>query len=141
MNRVALSHSHRQLSVMIDDNLSVLTRKIMNFVNRILVHLLRPRTVMHLKALDHYINGEKEIKLLKALVDPKKNAIDAGANIGTYSYFLRKYANKVYAYEPNPELAARLGRLLPDITVRQVALSDKSGNLKFSIPKDASGQP
>ena len=103
--------------------------------------LLPPDIVMHLQAVDHYINGEPEIRLLNGLVDPKRQAVDAGANIGTYSYFLRKYASEVIAYEPNPMLAARLKSVLPMIKVRQFALSDKLGELMFSVPIDEWGRP
>ena len=103
--------------------------------------LLSPKTVMHLQAIDHYMNGEHEIRLLKNLVDREKRAIDAGANIGTYSYFLRKYANEVYAYEPNPGLANRITQLLPDVKVRQLALSDKPGKLVLQVPLNEAGRP
>jgi FkbM family methyltransferase len=68
-------------------------------------------------------------------------AVDAGANIGTYSYFFRKYASRVVAYEPNPGLASRLRRVMPDIHVRAVALSDKPGEVVLKVPFGADGQP
>src|SRR5687768_6475036 len=113
----------------------------MNWLESKIVALLPPVAVLHLRALDHYINGEKELRLLRGLVDPNRLAIDAGANIGTYSYFLSKYAVEVYAYEPNPELAARLRALMPILKVRQFALSDTQRELIFSIPIDNSGRP
>jgi FkbM family methyltransferase len=97
------------------------------------------QTLLHLQALDHYFNGEAEVRLIAQLCPIGREAIDAGANIGTYSYFLRKYAKRVYAYEPNPDLAARLTRLLPDVTVRNVALSDKPGQVVLKIPVDSDG--
>ena len=103
--------------------------------------LLPDTLLLHLQALDHYLNGEPELRLLKHLVDRRKSAIDAGASIGMYSYFLRRYAKAVRAYEPNPDLAARLRRLLPDVVVRQVALSDASGELTLAVPLDGTGRP
>ncbi len=97
--------------------------------------------LMHLKALDHYVNGEPELRLLKHLVNPSRAAVDAGANIGTYSYFLRRQAAAVYAYEPNPKLAAKLRSGMPDVKVRQVALSDAPAELVFSVPIDDQGRP
>ena len=87
----------------------------MKLIKTILAAVLPQSAIMHLRAIDHYINGEPELRLLKGLVDSKRQAIDAGANIGTYSYFLRKYASFVHAYEPNPELAARLQAVLPSV--------------------------
>lgn len=113
----------------------------MKLIKTLLAALLPQSAVMHLKALDHYMNGEPELRLLKGLVDSKRQAIDAGANIGTYSYYLRRYASCVHAYEPNPELAARLRAVLPDVKVRQVALSDKPAELTFSVPIDLEGRP
>ena len=124
-----------------DQNASVREGSPMKSVKSWLRSLLPQGIVLHLQAIDHFVNGEREIRLLRNLVDRKKRAIDAGANIGTYSYFLRKYAVVVYAYEPNPELAARLSALLPDVKVRPVALSEEPGELTFSVPIDASGRP
>ena len=95
--------------------------------------------VLHLQALDHYFNGEQELKFIRSLCDPHRDAVDAGANIGTYSYFLRRHARKVYAYEPNPVLAARLHRLLADVTVRHAALSDRTGRVVLQVPVNADG--
>ncbi len=107
----------------------------------LLVAVLPQTAVMHLRALDHYLNGEPELRLLKRLVDPKRQAVDAGANIGSYCYFLRKLASSVYAYEPNPGLATRLQGLMPTVRVRQVALSDQPAELVFSVPVDEHGRP
>jgi len=112
----------------------------MNWIKSKIVAVLPPSAVLHLRALDHYINGEHELRLLKGLVDSDRVAIDAGANIGTYSYFLTRCGAQVYAYEPNPELAGRLKALMPGLHVRQLALSDMQGELSFSVPIDNSGQ-
>ena len=106
-----------------------------------IVAALPEALVMHLQAIDHYINGEMELRLLSSLVDASRPAIDAGANIGTYSYFMRRLATKVYAYEPNPELASRLKRIMPDLQVRQTALSDNIKKIQFKLPVDESGRP
>jgi FkbM family methyltransferase len=113
----------------------------MNRIKAAIVRLLPPVLIKHLQAMDHYLNGEPEIRLLKHLVDGSRSAIDAGANIGTYSYFLRKRAKTVHAYEPNPDLAARLQRLMPDVVVRPVALSDALQELTFAVPLGKSGRP
>ena len=93
--------------------------------------------MLRLQALDHYFSGEQELRLLHKFIKPAQDVIDAGANIGIHSYFLRRYARRVYAYEPNPQLATRLARILPDIVVRKTALSDTPVCLK--IPVDGAG--
>ena len=96
---------------------------------------------MHIQALDHYLNGEDEIRLVGVLCSLNKDAIDAGANIGTYSYFLRKKSRHVYAYEPNPGLSSRLERLLPDVKVRNFALSNSAGTVVLQVPIGKDGKP
>jgi len=94
----------------------------------------------HLLALDHYLNGEPEVRLMSQLVARGRDAIDAGANIGTYAYFFRRHARHVYAYEPNPGLAATLQRRLPGVQVRNLALSDTEGEVVLQVPIDAQGR-
>jgi FkbM family methyltransferase len=108
----------------------------MNALKALALKLLPEAAVMHLQAADHYVNGEHELRLLKQLCRPGCTAIDAGANIGSYAYFLRHIAAAVHAYEPNPELAARLARRLPGVRVRPVALSDHRGRLTLRVPLD-----
>lgn len=92
------------------------------------------RLLMHLQAVDYYWRGEPELRLLSTLCDPKKIAVDVGANIGTYTYFLQKHARAVWAYEPNPKLARRLTKLYPTVCVRAVAVSGRSSVLTLRIP-------
>ena len=63
-----------------------------------------------------------------------KISLDIGANIGTYTYFMRRHSLAVFAYEPNPDLAQRLKRLFGDVTVRHAAASDSRGELSLRIP-------
>jgi FkbM family methyltransferase len=87
-----------------------------------------------LQLVDHYLRGERELHLLWALCDRKRVSLDIGANIGTYTYFMRWYSCGVYAYEPNPELSARLSRLYSDVVIRQAAASDSPGKVRLRIP-------
>ena len=82
----------------------------MNHFKRYLNDYLPERFLAHLMAIDHYLNGESTIRLLRRVCQKGKVALDVGANIGTYTYFLSRHASEVYAYEPNPELADRLYR-------------------------------
>lgn len=62
-----------------------------------------------------------------------RQAIDIGANEGGYvTLFLEKGANRVVALEPGPRLAAALRQRFadwPEVTVRQVGVSDRAGQL------------
>ena len=50
--------------------------------------------------------GEPELRLIRHLVEPGTIAIDVGASIGMYSAEMARYAGKVLAFEPNPDVAA-----------------------------------
>jgi len=95
---------------------------------------------MHLQAFDHYRNGEPEIRLLRRLCPKDATALDIGANIGTYTYFLARYASQVRAYEPNPVLAARLAALFPRVCVRSVAVSNAASELVLKVPVESGRQ-
>ena len=49
--------------------------------------------------------GEVELHLLEFLCSRDKDAIDVGANDGSYVHYLRRHARKVIAFEPMPSLA------------------------------------
>ena len=79
---------------------------------------------------------EPELHILPFLVDPHRVSVDAGANRGSYTYFLSKLTKHVYAYEPNPAMRAILKRSsAANVTVSEVALSDQSGEAEFAVPK------
>jgi FkbM family methyltransferase len=111
----------------------------LKLIKNLLKTVLPERLLVHVNALDHYLNGEPEIRLMRRVCQANKIALDIGANIGTYTYFLSRYAAKVYAYEPNPGLAERLIRLYPNADVRNAAVSNSEGELTLRIPvKDGS---
>jgi FkbM family methyltransferase len=103
-------------------------------LKQVISSLVPENALIHLQAMNHYLFGEPEIRLLKALCSSSRIAIDIGANIGTYTYFMRRYALAVQAYEPNPELAKRLTRLFPEVPIRSAAVSDQPGTLKLRLP-------
>lgn len=79
--------------------------------------------------------GEAELALLPHLCDPDRDAIDVGANHGSYTLFMRKYARHVVAFEPNPRLADELvQKFEPDVTVCPDALSRTNGRAPLHIP-------
>ena len=79
---------------------------------------------------------EPELHLLPFLVDPEAVSVDAGANRGSYTYFLSKLSKHVFAYEPNPAMRQFLKRAsAKNVTVSDVALSDSTGQAEFAVPK------
>jgi len=63
-----------------------------------------PRGLIHLRAVAGWLWGEPEIRLLPVLCDRHRVALDISANVGVYSYFLRKYSTLCHAFEPHPQL-------------------------------------
>jgi FkbM family methyltransferase len=81
---------------------------------------------------------EREVDILKYLIQPSRMAIDIGANIGYYTYHMLKYTDKIMVFEPNPLPAAKLRRLFgTKARIEQVALSDKSDKITMYIPMRA----
>lgn len=93
------------------------------------------RVYIRYRAAKEWLYGEAEIKFLSSLIDKERNAIDAGANKGVYTYFIAKRARHVYAFEPNPKMFAILrqtsGR---NVTASPIALSDRPGTATLRIP-------
>lgn len=111
----------------------------MSNLKSIIKSVLPEKAMLHLQAMDHWLEGEPELRLVPRLCQPHQLAIDVGANIGTYAYHLRRHGARVVAYEPNPDLAQRLSRLMPDVDVRNLALSDQIGEVVLQIPVSNDG--
>ena len=70
--------------------------------------------------------GEVELHLLEFLCRRDADAIDIGANDGSYVHYMRRHARHVVAFEPMPTLAKALRQKFPrGVTVEPIALSDQ----------------
>jgi FkbM family methyltransferase len=79
--------------------------------------------------------GEVELHLLEFLCRRDQDAIDIGANDGSYVHYMRRYARYVVAYEPMPHLADALREKFPSkVRVEAMALSDDSGTVELRMP-------
>jgi FkbM family methyltransferase len=79
--------------------------------------------------------GERELHLLRHLCTRDRDAIDVGAKEGSYVHFMKRYARRVYAFEPVPWMAEALVRkFAPRVVVRNLALSRESGAALLCIP-------
>jgi FkbM family methyltransferase len=79
--------------------------------------------------------GEIELRMVKHLCRPDQDAIDIGANVGTYLHSMRRHSRRVYAFEPVPWLAHALGRKFGrKIIVKNVALSREESSAVLHIP-------
>ena len=84
--------------------------------------------------------GEKEIKIIPNLLVNCNRAIDIGANVGVWSYWLSKYAKQVESFEPNPKIFNVLKNIkIKNVNSYNIALSNKSGSVDLLIPKGSKG--
>ncbi|MCB1993155.1 MAG: FkbM family methyltransferase [Geminicoccaceae bacterium] len=81
-------------------------------------------------------HGDPECALLRHLVAPAESSVDVGANRGIYTWSLGRLSRHVYAFEPNPELAALLRETFGKrVEVLACGLSDTEGTLTLWIPR------
>jgi FkbM family methyltransferase len=111
-----------------------------NFEERLKRLLVPPSLYIRYKAQKEWRRGEPEYRLLDVLVDRRRNAVDAGANKGTYTYALAKLAKHVWAFEPNPKMFDILRRsAAANVTASMMALSDRSESAEFRVPRMRKG--
>lgn len=79
---------------------------------------------------------EPEFLWIKNILSKDAVFMDVGANVGAYLFTLENHlkSENIYAFEPNPQLFKRLGRLFPKVNLSSVALSDISTFAEFKIP-------
>ncbi len=100
-----------------------------------LKRLLPPRARLVAFAYKNLLVGDPIIRRLAEFADPRRTAVDVGANIGVFSYFLARRCPRVVAYEPNPLVAERLRLAAADnVEVVRRGLSDRSGRATLSVP-------
>lgn len=100
----------------------------------------KSRFFKKLKGLDaHNLLARKvepEFLWIKNILSKDAVFMDVGANVGAYLFTLEDHLKpeNIYAFEPNPQLFKRLGRLFPKVNLSSVALSDISTIAEFKIP-------
>jgi FkbM family methyltransferase len=84
--------------------------------------------------------GDPHLRLISSLADRTRLAVDVGAHIGEYTFFLRRHAAKCVAFECNPALVAGLRRRFgTSVDIRADAVSDTAGETVLRIPRLAQG--
>jgi FkbM family methyltransferase len=97
---------------------------------------LCPQTLLNWREARFYGRyGEVELHLLEFLCDRDRDAIDVGANDGSYVHFMRRYARRVIAFEPMPSLAGALAQKFKHgVQIEALALSDRGGTVALHSP-------
>lgn len=81
-------------------------------------------------------NLEPELFLLSYFLNRDESFIDVGANKGLYVFQASTIAEseRIFAFEPNPNLASRLRSVFKKVHVSEIALSSENGNAILSVP-------
>jgi FkbM family methyltransferase len=103
--------------------------------------MLLPPALYYRRRIAHEIrSGEPELAILRDLMPSGGTAIDVGANQGFFAFALSKVADRVIAFEANPDYA-RFARwmLRKRAEVHEMAISDKAGRATFYVPLSDDG--
>jgi FkbM family methyltransferase len=100
-----------------------------------LTMLIPPSFFYQRRIAEEARSGEPELTVLAKLVPRGGTAVDIGANQGFYAYALADIADRVVAFEPNPDYAFFARWMLRGrAEVCELALSDEAGRLTFYVP-------
>ena len=105
-----------------------------------LTMLLPPSLYYRRRIKEEIASGEPELALLDRLMPRGGTAVDAGANYGFFAFALSAIADRVAAFEPNPD-CARFARwmLRGRAELYELALSDAPGRATFYVPLSDEG--
>lgn len=87
-----------------------------------------------------YRRQEPELAVLRTYVPATRTAIDIGGWLGPWTRELARWCPQVHTFEPQPDLASYLRRVVPtNVTVHEKAVADKPGVLPLVIPSAEHG--
>jgi len=105
-----------------------------------LTMLMPPSVFYRQRIAQEARTGEPELAVLAELVPRGGIAVDVGANVGFFAYALADIADRVVAFEPNPDYAFFARWMLRGrAEVREIALSDASGRGSLYVPLSDQG--
>jgi FkbM family methyltransferase len=93
-----------------------------------------PAPVVYWAAEHRYRALEPELRHVAQLVPTGRTAVDVGAWLGPWTRALSRHAAHVHAFEPQPDLAARLRRVAgARVTVHQAAAGATPGRAQLVV--------
>ena len=115
-----------------------------NYVKNFIKQLIPKRYQVQIKFIINEIFSKNELEMhyLKDLINQGSFSIDIGGHRGVYSFLLNKLSNKLVIFEPNIDCFGILSAWSvnnKNVSVKNVALSNQTGNSYLSIPIDRRG--
>jgi FkbM family methyltransferase len=105
-----------------------------------LAMLMPPSSFYRRRIAEEARTGEPELAVLANLLPRGGTAVDIGANQGFWAYALADFADRVVAFEPNPDYAFFARWMLRGrAEVHERALSDKSSRGTLHVPLSEEG--
>lgn len=89
----------------------------------------------------NFVYDKETSRIMSRVLSQDSNCLDVGANEGTFVRQMLKFAprGEHMAFEPIPELAAKLAGRYPEVEVHECALSDVSGTSTFQLVTNDTG--
>src|SRR5262249_21989572 len=103
-------------------------------IARVLERAGARRALLKWRAWESWRFGERELRLLRYLVDARRAAIDIGAAEGIYAFHLRRLAKHCIAFEPNPSSVHELKQTLTGVEIHEAAVSSVEGDAILRVP-------
>src|SRR5262245_41581302 len=105
-----------------------------------LTMLMPPSCFYRRRIAEEARSGEPELAVLAKLVPRGGTAVDVGANQGVYAYALADIADRVVAFEPNPDYAFFARWMLRGrAELHELALPEAPGRGTFYVPRSDAG--
>ena len=105
-----------------------------------LAMLLPPSLFYRRRMAQEARSGEPELAILPSLVPRGGTAVDVGANQGVFAFALAAIADRVVAFEPNPDYAMFARWMLRGrAELHALALSDQAGRATLHVPLSDQG--
>lgn len=124
-------------------------KRVASFLPPMIRHELRRLKILADLKRGSFCSHEPEFRLLPRLVESGSTVLDIGANVGYYTLRLSELVGqegRVFAFEPmgaTSEILASTSRFAryENVSIFNMAVSDKPGILKFSLDNNEHGLP
>src|SRR5262249_6970046 len=105
-----------------------------------LTMLMPPSLFYRRRIMEEARTGEPELTILAKLIPRGGTAVDVGANQGFFAYALSSIADRVIAFEPNPDYAFFARWMLRGrAELYELALSEEPGRGTLYVPLSDQG--